>query len=129
MKAPDIAHGRVLRLQIRHGSIEQSWTLVLQLISSRGIISLVPSFPFFYLLSGSSYLNSIYLNFWLCPMYLHFLYLPGSSFLYVSCSWCSQVISLWNTLLPLLDLGSYYSPFKIYLKWHSFVKDFLKEHM
>lgn len=129
MKAPDIAHGMCLSLQTRYGSTEQSWTSVFQLISSRGFICLVSSFPFFYLLSNSSYLNSTCLNFLLCPMYLYFLYLPGSSFLYVWCSWCSQVISLWNILHSLLGLGSYYSSFKIHLKWHSLVRDFLKEHM
>lgn len=56
---------------------------------------LVPSFLFLYLPLGSSYLNSIYPSFWLCPIYLLYsLYLPDSSFVDVLCSCCSSHFSL-----------------------------------
>lgn len=58
-------------------------------------ILLVPSFLFLYLPLGSSYLDSIYLSFFLCPIYLlHSLYLPGSSFVDVLCSCCLSHFSL-----------------------------------
>lgn len=63
-----------------------------------------------------------------CPVYLLSLYLSDSSFLNVLCSCYLQVPAHWNRLHLLLSLDNDWSSFKIHLKWHSSVKDFLTAH-